>query len=90
MIQGVSSDPTLPLQYSLVANSSVVIYGSTFSSSTLGSGIIQGTVLASFPDVAHGVTSGDNTTIELKNMSASTLLTSTGSNSAVLKITRIA
>lgn len=90
MIQGVSSDPTLPLQYAVVANSSVVVFGSTFSSPTTGSGIVQGTVLASFPDVAHGVTTGDGTTIELKNMSASTLLTSAGSNSAFLKITRIA
>jgi len=90
MVQGTSSDPTLPLQYALIANSSVVVFGSTFSSPTVGSGIVQGTILASFPDVSHGVTTGDGTTVELKNMAASTLLTSTGSNNAFLKITRIA
>ena len=90
MVQGVSSDPSLPLQYAVIANGSVVVFGSTFSSSTGSNSVVQGTLLASFPDISHGITTGDGTTLELKNMSANTILTGTGSNSAYLKITRIA
>jgi hypothetical protein len=93
MVNGVSSDPTLPLQYALIVNGTNVMFGSTFSS-VLGTKplIVQGTVLAEFPDVTHGITTGDGTTVELKNMLSNTTSTNTTppSNNAFLKITRIA
>lgn len=90
MVQGTSTDPSLVLQYSLVVNGSVVLFGSTFSSSASGPTQVMGSVLAQFPDVAHGVVTSEGTTIELKNMASNTLLSSTGSNNAYLKITKIA
>jgi Collagen triple helix repeat (20 copies) len=79
-----------PVILGLVVDGTTPVFGSSVTG--ISGAQISGTVIASFPDEIHGITSGDGTVLQLANLSAGTLTIGNpgGFSNAFISIQRLA